>query len=247
MDRSLLRNLFDETEEPRPLTVSQLNAQVKGTLEGRFASVLVEGEIANFSAPRSGHWYFTLHDASSQLRAACYRGANMRIRFQPFDGLQVRVRGKLTVYEPKGDYQMLVESLQPVGEGALRVAFEQIRTRLEAEGLFAAELKRRLPRYPRRIGVVTSPTGAAYFDILNVLTRRARSVSVVLVPTRVQGESAAAEICEAIRFANVYNAGLGAADKIDVLIVGRGGGSAEDLWVFNEETVARAIRASAIP
>lgn len=246
MEFPLLKSLFDEEEtDDRPFGVSELNAEVRAVLESRFSSVWVEGEIVNFTAARSGHWYFSLHDAESQIKAACYRGANARIRFQPFDGLQARVRGRLTIYGPKGDYQILVESLEPVGEGALRVAFEQIKAKLEGEGLFAEDLKRPLPAFPRTVGVITSPTGAAFFDILQVLSRRARSVNVVLIPTRVQGETAGEEICAAIRMANEH--GLSGARPIDVLIVGRGGGSAEDLWAFNEEPVARAIRESAIP
>ena len=246
MKNPLLQALFDD-EEQRPLSVSELNAQVKGEVERRFRDVWVEGEIVNFSAARSGHWYFTLHDASSMIRAACYRGSNYRIRFEPFDGLQVRVRGRLTLYEPKGEFQLMVESLEPVGEGARRVAFEQIKAKLAAEGLFDTALKRALPPFPRRIGVVTSPTGAAFFDILHVLSRRARSVSVILIPARVQGETAAFEISRAVRLANEYNERAEFAERIDTLIVGRGGGSSEDLWAFNEEPVARAIRASAIP
>jgi exodeoxyribonuclease VII large subunit len=246
MQGSLLRALFDD-EEQRPLSVSELNAQVKSELERRFMNVWVEGEIVNFSPARSGHWYFTLHDATSQVRAACYRGTNYRIRFEPFDGLQVRVRGRLTLFEPKGEYQMLVESLEPVGEGARRVAFEQIKAKLAAEGLFDEALKRPLPRFPRRIGVVTSPTGAAFYDVLNVLSRRARSVSVILIPARVQGETASFEISRAVRLANEYNESVEFGSRIDTLIVGRGGGASEDLWAFNEEPVARAIRASTIP
>ncbi|MBA3351439.1 MAG: exodeoxyribonuclease VII large subunit [Blastocatellia bacterium] len=246
MQNSLLQSLFDD-EERRPMTVSELNAQVRGEVERRFRNVWIEGEIVNFSAASSGHWYFTLHDATSQIRAACFKGTNYRIRFEPFDGLQVRVRGRLTMYEPKGEFQLMVESLEPVGEGARRVAFEQIRAKLGAEGLFDVALKRKLPPFPRRVGVVTSATGAAFFDILNVLTRRARSVSVVLIPTRVQGENAAFEISRAVRLANEYNDGAESAARIDALIVGRGGGSSEDLWAFNEELVARAIRASTIP
>lgn len=243
---SLLQALFDD-EEQQPLTVSELNAQVKGEIERRFMNVWVEGEIHNFSAAYSGHWYFSLHDSNSMMRAACYRGSNYKIRFQPFDGLQVRVRGRLTLFEPKGEYQMLVESLEPVGEGARRVAFEQIKAKLAAEGLFDSAFKRPLPPFPRRIGVVTSPTGAAFFDILHVLSRRARSVSVILIPARVQGETAAFEISRAVEIANEYNERADAALRIDALIVGRGGGSNEDLWAFNEEPVARAIRASQIP
>ncbi len=246
MSRSLLQSLFDD-EVRRPLSVSELNAQVKGEIERRFASVWIEGEITNFMAARSGHWYFTLGDGLSQLKAACYKGSNYKIRFQPFDGLQVRVRGRLTLYEPRGEYQILVESLEPVGEGALRVAFEQIKAKLTSEGLFDEALKRPMPAFPRMIGVVTSPTGAAFFDILHVLSRRARSVSVILIPTRVQGETAGEEISQAVRFANEYNLTAAGKDRIDVLIVGRGGGSSEDLSAFNEELVARTIRASAIP
>lgn len=246
MSSSLLQSLFDE-QERRPLSVSELNAQVKGEIERRFASVWIEGEITNFMAARSGHWYFTLGDGFSQLKAACYKGSNYKIRFQPFDGLQVRVRGRLTLYEPRGEYQILVESLEPVGEGALKVAFEQIKTKLAAEGLFDESLKRVIPAFPRKIGVVTSPTGAAFFDILHVLSRRARSVSVILIPTRVQGETAGDEISAGIRFANQFNLNAAPNDRIDVLIVGRGGGSSEDLSAFNEELLARTIRASAIP
>ncbi|MBA3634540.1 MAG: exodeoxyribonuclease VII large subunit, partial [Acidobacteria bacterium] len=207
--------------------------------------VWVEAEIVNFVAAHSGHWYFTLHDGDSQLRAACYVRNNLRIRFQPFDGLQVRVRGKLSLYAPRGEYQLLVESLQPVGEGALKVAFEQIKLKLAKEGLFDEELKRSLPLLPKRVGVVTSPNGAAFHDILNVLSRRTRTVNITLIPARVQGETAGEEIEAAIKLANQYNEN--ANEKIDVLIVGRGGGSSEDLWAFNEERVARVIRNSLIP
>lgn len=244
MKSQLLQSLFDE-QERRPLTVSELNEQVKSALERGFSSVWIEAEIVNFVAANSGHWYFTLHDGFSQLKAACYVRNNLRIRFQPFDGLQVRVRGKLSVYQPKGEYQILVESLEPVGEGALKVAFEQIKAKLKREGLFDEELKRALPVLPKRVGVVTSPNGAAFHDILNVLARRTRTVHITLIPTLVQGESAGEQIEAAIKLANEYN--KTAREKIEVLIVGRGGGSSEDLWAFNEERVARAIRNSEIP
>ncbi len=246
MENSLIDSLFDEKER-RPLSVSELTAQVKGELERRFASVWVEGEIVNFMAAGSGHWYFNLNDGFSQVRAVCFRLANSRIKFRPFDGVQVRVRGKLTVYEKRGEYQLLVESLEPAGEGALKAAFEQIKAKLEREGLFDPERKRALPLFPKRIGIITSPTGAAIHDIINVLTRRTRSVSVVVIPARVQGEFAGEEIAAAIELANKFNAKISEAEKIDVLIVGRGGGSAEDLWAFNEERVARAIYGSKIP
>ncbi|MGI8469693.1 MAG: exodeoxyribonuclease VII large subunit [Pyrinomonadaceae bacterium] len=246
MKSTLLQSLFDD-QKPRPLTVSELNEQVKTALERGFSSVWIEAEIVNFVAANSGHWYFTLHDGFSHLKAACYIRNNQRIRFEPFDGLQVRVRGKLSVYQPKGEYQILVESLEPVGEGALKVAFEQIKAKLKKEGLFDEELKRDLPLLPKRVGVVTSPNGAAFHDILNVLSRRTKTVNITLIPTLVQGEFAGEQIEAAIKSANKFNKTANAEEKIDVLIVGRGGGSSEDLWAFNEERVARAIRSSAIP
>lgn len=245
-DHPLLAALFEE-EERRPQSVSELNSEIKTALEGRFASVWVEGEISGFMAASSGHWYFKLTDGDSFLKAVCFKGQNYRIRFKPSDGLQVRVRGRITTYEARGQYQLVVESLEPVGEGALLVAFEQIKTRLAAEGLFDEALKRKLPAFPRRIGVITSPTGAALHDILTVLERRARSVSVLLVPTLVQGETAGEQIAKAIALINEYCGGCLEHEKIDVLIVGRGGGSSEDLWAFNHEVVARAIRGSSIP
>jgi len=250
MTHPLLQSLFDATER-RPLSVTELTAQVRSALEARFSSVWVEGEISNFKAAASGHWYFTVKDEGAQLHAKCFRGVNGRIRFRPSDGLQVRVRGRLSVYEPRGEYELIVEALDPVGAGALRVAFEQLRDRLAAEGLFDEELKQPLPLFPRRVGVVTSPTGAAIRDILTVLARRTRTVHVLFAPTRVQGEGASAEISQAIRLLNDFNERAlleGRADEcIDVIIVGRGGGSAEDLWAFNEEELARAIRASIVP
>src|SRR5713226_8933987 len=246
MSQPFLASLFDEAER-RPVTVSELTTAIRGTLEKHFATVWVEGEISNFRAVNSGHWYFTLKDEFAQLRAACYRSSNQRIRFRPEDGLQVRARGRLSVYEPKGEYQLIVEALEPVGAGALQLAFEQTKARLQAEGLFAQELKRAIPFFPRRIGVVTSPTGAAIRDILNVISRRTRSVHVLFAPARVQGDGAAGEIVRAIKFLNEHHE-RGSHDRgIDVIIVGRGGGSIEDLWAFNEEAVARAIRNSAIP
>lgn len=250
MSEPLFSALFDETER-RPLTVSELTTSVRTTLESRFAAVWVEGEISNFKAHSSGHWYFTIKDQNAQLRAKCFRSANTRIRFRPADGLHIRARGKLTVYAPRGEYEMVVESLDPVGAGALRIAFEQLRDRLQAEGLFAKELKRPLPVFPRRVGVVTSPTGAAIRDILNVISRRTRTVHVLFSPARVQGEMAGPDIARAIRFINQYHERARRegrlSELVDVLIVGRGGGSTEDLWAFNQEEVARAIRKSVIP
>jgi exodeoxyribonuclease VII large subunit len=250
MSRPLLLSLFDATER-RPLSVTELTMQVRGALESRFASVWVEGEISNFKEAASGHWYFTIKDEGAQLRSTCFRGVNGRIRFRPSDGLQVRARGRLTVYEPRGEYELSVEALDPIGAGALRVAFEQMRDRLMAEGLFAEELKRPLPILPRRVGIVTSLNGAALRDILTALARRTRTVHALLSPTRVQGEGAGPEIVRAIELLNEHHRRAleeGRADEaLDVIIVGRGGGSVEDLWAFNDEAVARAIRASAVP
>src|SRR5919199_1273721 len=250
MSRPILMSLFDESER-RPPPVSELTAQVRGALENRFASVWVEGEISNFRPAASGHWYFTVRDDAAQLRATCFRGVNCRIRFRPSDGLLVRVRGRMTVYEPRGDYELMVEALDPVGAGALRVAFEQLKERLAAEGLFDESLKRELPLLPRRIGVVTSPTGAALRDIIRAVERRTRTVSLLVAPARVQGEGAGAEIARAIQSLNEHHLRALAEGRaegcVDVIIVGRGGGSREDLWAFNDEEVARAIRASLVP
>ncbi len=245
-----LSSLFD-TAERQPLSVSELTGMIRAELERRFSSVWVEGEISNFRAHGSGHWYFTLKDEFAQLRSVCYRSSNQRIRFRPEDGLQVRARGRLSVYEQKGEYQLAVETLEPVGAGALQLAFEQTKARLQREGLFDAGLKRAIPMLPRRVGVITSPSGAAIRDILNVISRRTRTVNVLFAAARVQGDGAAQDIARAIKFLNDFHARAlkdgRLDDGIDVMIVGRGGGSIEDLWAFNEEVVARAIRASAIP
>src|ERR1051325_6641973 len=250
MSQPLFSALFDETER-RPMTVSQLTNAIRTSLESRFAAVWVEGEISNFKAHSSGHWYFTIKDPNAQLRAKCFRSSNQRIRFKPNDGLHVRARGKLTVYPPRGEYEMVVETLDPVGAGALRIAFEQLRDRLQAEGLFAKALKRPLPVFPRRVGIVTSPTGAAIRDMLNVISRRTRTVNVLLSPARVQGDGAGPDVARAIRLINQYHERAVREERlndlVDVLIVGRGGGSTEDLWAFHTEEVARAIRNSTIP
>lgn len=249
-NQPLFNALFDETER-KPLSVSELTNSIRIALESRFAAVWVEGEISNFKAHSSGHWYFTLKDQNAQIRAKCFRSTNTRIRFRPTDGLHVRARGKLSLYAPRGEYELVVEALDPVGAGALRIAFEQLRDRLNAEGLFAKELKRPLPVFPRRVGIVTSPTGAAIRDILNVISRRTRTVHVLFSPAKVQGDLAGPDIARAIRFINLYHERAlregRTDDLVDVLIVGRGGGSTEDLWAFNQEEVARAIRKSAIP
>lgn len=250
MSQPLFASLFDETER-RPLTVSELTESIRKAIEARFSTVWVEGEISNFKAHSSGHWYFTIKDEDAQLRAKCFRSANSRIRFRPKDGLHVRARGRLTVYEARGEYELIVEALDPVGAGALQIAFEQLRDRLQAEGLFEAARKRPLPIFPGRVGVVTSATGAAIRDILNVISRRTRTVHVLFSPARVQGEAAGSDIARAIKLLNDHHQRAQAEgrvkDLVDVLIVGRGGGSTEDLWAFNTEEVARAIRASAIP
>src|SRR5215510_8997430 len=224
MNQPLLASLFDESER-RPVSVSELTAQIRGALERRFASIWVEGEISNFRAHNSGHWYFTLKDEFAQLRSACYRSSNQRLRFRLEDGLLVRARGRLSVYEPKGEYQLVVETLEPVGAGALQLAFEQTKARLQKEGLFAQELKRPIPVFPRRIGVVTSASGAAIRDIINVISRRTRTVHLLVAPARVQGEGASHEIIRAIRFLNDHHARAlreGRSEAaIDVLIVGR--------------------------
>jgi exodeoxyribonuclease VII large subunit len=222
------------------LTVSELSAHLRTTLEERFPAVWVEGEISNFKVYGSGHAYFTLKDASAQIRCVLFRNRARRIRFEPGDGLHVMAFGGIEVYAPRGEYQLVVELLEPRGLGALQLAFEQLKSRLGEEGLFDAARKRPLPRFPRRIGIVTSPSGAAIKDMLRVIGRRFGGLSIVLAPARVQGEGAAAEVAQGI-------ADLNDLGDVDVIIVGRGGGSLEDLWAFNEEIVARAIAASKIP
>lgn len=241
----LFQFIFEDAAEPRPLSVSELNAEIKGLLERRFASVWVEGEVVDFRQAGSGHWYFNLNDGTSQIKCVAWRGTNYRIRFRPNNGIKIRIRGRLSFWDTKGELKLSVDSLEPAGEGALRAAFEQIKATLDGEGLFSAELKRPIPFFPRRIGLVTSRSGAALHDILTVLDRRAKSVSVVLASAVVQGEGAADSIRNATLALNRYN--KLAAQKIDVIIIGRGGGSAEDLWAFNDERLARTIRASEIP
>ncbi|HMV99828.1 MAG TPA: exodeoxyribonuclease VII large subunit, partial [Acidobacteriota bacterium] len=185
-----LFDLLTQSEERRPVSVSELTAQIRRRLEGEFGAVIVQGEISNFKAHSSGHWYFTLKDDRAQIRGACFRNANQRIRFRPADGLSVIVRGSLSVYEPRGDYQLLATMIEPVGVGSLQLAFEQLKARLEKEGLFDPAHKRPIPLMPRRVGVVTSPTGAAVRDIIRVLSRRNDTVSLLLYPAAVEGENA---------------------------------------------------------
>ncbi len=224
----------------RVLTVSELTGRIRGLLEGEFPDLWVEGEVSNFRQAQSGHLYFTLKDERAQVRCVCFRNEARLLKFRPEDGLHITVRGALGVYETRGEYQIYVQHIEPVGFGALQLAFEQLKQRLTAEGLFAAERKKPLPLLPRCIGLVTSPAGAAVQDVLRVLRRRFPNARVLLYPVRVQGEGAAEEIVQAIQY-------LGRQRLADVLLVVRGGGSLEDLWAFNEEIVARAIAASPVP
>jgi exodeoxyribonuclease VII large subunit len=233
-----------EPEPPVPTrriyTVTELTVRVRDQLEEHFFEVWVEGELSGVRLWNTGHLYFTLKDSSSLLKGLMFRSALRYLKFKPADGLHVIARGKISVYEPKGEYQIVCEHLEPQGLGALQLAFDQLRKRLQAEGLFDVAKKRPLPALPRKIGIVTSLDGAAIRDILKVLRRRYRNVHVVIRPTRVQGEGAAAEIAHALRQ-------IVKVPHVDVVIVGRGGGSLEDLWAFNEEPVARAISISPIP
>ena len=222
-------------------TVSQLNAEVRDTLESAFPrSVWVEGELSNVARPASGHMYFTLKDSQAQVRCAMFRGRNSVLGFVPTNGTQVLLRARVSLYDGRGEYQLVVDFMEEAGDGALRRAFEQLKQKLDAEGLFDPARKRPLPALPRAIGVVTSPTGAAIRDILSVLRRRFPAMPLIIYPVPVQGEGAAVQIAAAIRLAN-------ARKDADVLLVARGGGSLEDLWAFNEEVVARAIAASELP
>jgi exodeoxyribonuclease VII large subunit len=227
------------------LSVAQLNRLARQLLEDCFPMIWVEGEISNLSRPSSGHWYFTLKDEQAQVRCAMFRNRNFRLRLQPADGTRVLVRGKLSLYENRGDYQLIAEDMQPAGAGLLALRFEQLKQKLQAEGLFDAARKRPLPALAQHIAVVTSATGAAIRDILSVLKRRCPAIRVTLIPVPVQGEQAPAAIAHAIALANRL-AAAGRAD-FDVILAGRGGGSLEDLWAFNDERVARAIAASRLP
>ncbi len=240
MDPSPLTKTTGTAPRRDIFTVSRLNREVRELLEGSFPLIWVEGEVSNFARPASGHWYFTLKDESAQVRCAMFRNRNYLLGFTPENGTQVLVRARLSLYEARGDYQLIVEHLEEAGDGALRRAFEALKQRLAAEGLFAEEKKRPLPRLPRRIGVITSPTGAAIRDILSVLRRRFPAIPVLIYPVPAQGRDAAPEIARMIRRA-------GERRDCDVLILARGGGSLEDLWAFNEECVARAIHDCPIP
>jgi len=231
---------FNLQPERRSITVSELTARIRDLLGRNFVDVLVEGEISNCREAQSGHIYFTLKDEKAQVKCVWFRQQMRGVRFRPEDGLKVTVRGSVGVYEQRGEYQIYVETIDPAGRGALQLAFEQLKRKLESEGLFDARHKKELPRLPSRIGLVTSPKGAAVRDVIRILRRRFPNVHILLMPVRVQGEGAAGEIARALRLFNQRQ-------NVDVLILARGGGSLEDLWAFNEEVVARAIFDSQIP
>lgn len=221
-------------------SVSEITYQLKQLIETNFSSIWMEGEISNFKHHSSGHMYFSLKDADAEINAVMWRGINQSLKFRPEDGMKVLAQGKISLYPPRGQYQIMVNELQPAGAGELQIAFEQLKRKLQEEGLFDEARKRPLPRYPVKIGIVTSETGAALQDMLNVLQRRAPYIEVLLAPARVQGEGAAPEIVRGIHLLN-------SIEDLDVIIIGRGGGSLEDLWPFNEEIVARAVARSRLP
>ena len=221
-------------------SVSQLNQSVRLMLENQLGAVWLTGEISNFSQPVSGHWYLSLKDENAQVRCAMFRMKNLRVSFRPTNGMQVLVRANVSLYEPRGDYQLIIESMHLAGEGLLMQQFEALKLKLAAEGLFAQHLKKKLPHFSKAVGIITSKTGAALQDILHILQRRDPSLKIIIYPTAVQGKDAATDIVQMIELANQRQ-------EVDVLIVGRGGGSLEDLWCFNEEIVARAIFHSHLP
>ena len=226
------------------LTVSQLNRLARGLLEDSFPAITVEGEISNFACPSSGHWYFTLKDAQAQVRCVMFRNRNLMVRFRPADGMKVTVKGKLSLFEGRGDYQLILDRLEESGAGDLQRAFEQLKSKLQREGLFNVESKKSLPSLPQHIAVITSPTGAAVRDIISVLARRFPSIAVTVIPVAVQGKDAPAKLVSALALVNQQQ---GCLSDVDVILIGRGGGSLEDLWAFNDEALARAIFASRLP
>ena len=231
---------FDLAPQRRIFTVSELNAAIHAVLDVAFAEVWVSGEISGLKLAASGHYYFTLKEREAQVRCVAFRSSHRYWKFKPQDGLAVLARGRIDVYEARGEYQLLVEMVEPQGVGALQLAFEQLKKKLAAEGLFAADRKRPLPRFPRRIGIVTSPRGAAIADLIQILTRRFPGLHVRLFPALVQGEGSVEEVCRGIQY-------FSRSEWPDLVIVARGGGSLEDLWTFNEEAVARAIAACSMP
>ncbi|BAJ01353.1 exodeoxyribonuclease VII large subunit [Shewanella violacea] len=229
-----------KTPKNNVYTVSRLNGEVRQLLEGELGKIWLNAEISNFAAPGSGHWYLTLKDNQAQVRCAMFKGRNRSVTFKPINGQQVLVKGSISVYEPRGDYQLIIESMLPAGDGLLAQQYEALKMKLAAEGLFAADTKRPIPSNIQKIGVITSATGAALKDVLHVLARRDPSIEVVIYPTQVQGEPAVQQICNAIAMAN-------ARQEVDVLLLTRGGGSLEDLWCFNSEELAHEIYNSALP
>jgi exodeoxyribonuclease VII large subunit len=233
--------MLSQTTPPSKIfTVSALNRMARTILESEIGQLWISAEISNFVAASSGHWYFTLKDERAQVRTAMFKNSNRRVQIRPKDGDKVLIRASISLYEPRGEYQLIAEHMESEGEGLLKQQFEQLKNKLAAEGLFAQQYKKTLPKLITRVGVITSSTGAALHDILTVLKRRNPAISVILYPSQVQGEAASQQICDAIHTANHRN-------EVDVLIVGRGGGSLEDLWCFNQESVARAIFACTIP
>ncbi|MBV36086.1 MAG: exodeoxyribonuclease VII large subunit [Rickettsiales bacterium] len=228
------------TQQRKVYSVTELALNVRRQLEQEIGQIWITGEISNLATPRSGHWYFTLKDSDAQLRCAMFKNRNRGVRFTPEDGQQVLMRAKLSLYEPRGDLQLIGEYMEPAGEGALQIAFDRLKQKLNNEGLFAPELKRPIPTFPNKIGIITSATGAAIRDVLTVLKRRMPHVPVIIYPSQVQGEKAAKTIIEQLKVANQRN-------ECDVLLVTRGGGSPEDMWCFNDEQLAREIRNSKIP
>lgn len=236
----LLKSEKLSMSSPDIYTVSRLNSEVRLTLELQFQQIWLTGEISNFVAAASGHWYFSLKDQAAQVKVAMFRQANRHAGLKPQNGQQVLIRARISVYEPRGEYQLLAEFIEPAGDGLLKQQFEQLKAKLAAEGLFAAERKKNLPEHIRTVGVITSPTGAAIRDILTVLKRRAPAIEVIIYPSQVQGETAASQLLQMLNTAILRN-------ETDVLIIGRGGGSLEDLWCFNDEQLARMVAACPIP
>jgi exodeoxyribonuclease VII large subunit len=235
-----MKEINSQTQPDRIYTVTEITRLIKQELEGAFPLIWVEGEISDLTRAHSGHVYFTLKDETSQLRAIIWRSAAQKVPFKLENGLQIVCKGQINVYEPRGQYQLIVDVVEPKGKGALQLAFEQLKEKLGKEGLFDPNLKKTLPLFPKKVGIVTSPRGAAIVDIIRTLERRFAKLHILIYPVRVQGEGAAGEIAEGMGY-------LGALPDVDVIIVGRGGGSMEDLWAFNEEVVARAIYTCPIP
>ncbi len=232
--------MSEENQHPKVYTVSELTREIQGVLEEQFDFIWVEGEISNFSAPVSGHYYMVLKDEKAQLRAVMFRMQARYLKFLPENGMKVLAQGRIGVYPPRGEYQIILDYLEPMGVGALAVAFEQLKRKLSEEGLFDEEIKKPLPFLPQRVAVVTSPTGAAIRDFLKIVHRRFANLEIIVVPVRVQGEEAAPDMVKALDMVNEQL-------KVDVIVLTRGGGSLEDLWAFNDEALARAIRRSNIP